>query len=1236
MKLLVDMFPAQSLSRLRDIGRYTRLLVASLAQTSGDNQLVVLADPNYSQSFEKLRQEFTRLLPRGSFLPYSHEPIIGSGKARKLQTIAAECLKKQAFDMVNPDMVLYPSLFEFRHNEHGIVPFPDAVFPSAKRAAILYDFIPFIFQNEYSLDKAAKNEYYEILSQLNKFDLFLSISETTRQDAINLLGISSEKIINILGAPNPIFSKKELSEVEKSQVLDRFGVSRPFIFYVSGDDFRKNKAGLIRAYAKLPREVIASHQLVINSGEENINGLLKLAIGFGLSVKDIILLPRVDDNDLINLLNLCKLFVFPSLYEGFGLPILDAMACGAPVIAANNSSLPDVIGRSDALFDASNEDEITAAILKAVNDDAFRWDLSAYGLQRARQFSWESSANQTWDRIGSLLDRKSDFPVEIDNNRLRIAYVSPLPPQRSGISEYSADLLPYLVKYFNVDLFVDIGIDVDENIKRQFQIFPLTQLLANKENYATVVYQQGNSAFHSHMQQLQQQFPGVVVLHDFFLSHLVAHETVPSGTFTKCLDESHGMRSLIDFQLRGLDVIWDWPINWPILRHARELIVHSNFLNELCKQYFGGGWTPNFNVVKQIYVNQLHYVDDSARLASRYKLKIEPDDFVCCTFGMITPHKLPELLIKSVPFMLNSIGNHVRLVFIGEFGSLEYQNEIMGLVNNLKLSGHIKFIGYASREDYLNYISCANLAIQLRARSRGETSRAVLDCLGYGLPTIVNSHGTLNDYDNETVFKISTYPSPEELGAAVTQIYSNYSSALEIGNNARKQINEQHSPESVAREYAKIIYRAACTDERRLFAPLWDNLADSEVKKERIVSEADHAALNMALRNQPRILIDVTNTDIHDLKTGIQRVVKEFSKELISLDSKAVHVELVRLESGKLWRATHFAEKLFGLPSLSMEDNTPIIPQLGDHLFMLDTSWNLYTKFLPVFEKVRENGGRIHTMIYDLIPVLLPEMTTPDTAYLFGEWIKLAIKNSDGIICISKTVSDAVVDYCKDNKLVDHYLDISYVHLGANIEPTNVEEKINREILDYLSQCTPLFLTVGTIEPRKNHPFILDAFEQLWAQGHNFYLCFTGKIGWKVEDLEKRIRNHPELGKRFLFFENPTDAEINALYQSATALVFASIAEGFGLPIVEAALHKVPVITSDIPVFREVGGEGVKYFSLSSPEHLAEAVIEMSQLTAEERVAMASKIKPLTWRQSAEWLIEVLDGKKKYVTLPSD
>ena len=137
-------------------------------------------------------------------------------------------------------------------------------------------------------------------------------------------------------------------------------------------------------------------------------------------------------------------------------------------------------------------------------------------------------------------------------------------------------------------------------------------------------------------------------------------------------------------------------------------------------------------------------------------------------------------------------------------------------------------------------------------------------------------------------------------------------------------------------------------------------------------------------------------------------------------------------------------------------------------------------------------------------------------------------------------------------------------------------------------------LAVGTIEPRKNYKVILDALDLLWEK-HNVTLVIVGRPGWSSDDIMERLREHPQAGSRLLHLDDADDATLNACYQRTDALVCASWAEGFGLPIVEGMSHGAPVVAADIDVFREVGGDACRYFAPDRPEELAAALEPLVQ-----------------------------------------
>src|SRR5690606_37409989 len=154
--------------------------------------------------------------------------------------------------------------------------------------------------------------------------------------------------------------------------------------------------------------------IVCSARDEDRRRLLQLARQHGLNDADVVMTGFVPEEDLIGLYNLCKLFVFPSWHEGFGLPALEAMQCGAAVIGANISSIPEVIGWHEALFEPRSDDAIAAAIERGLDDEAYRKELIRRGNSQAKKFCWDASAHRAitaFEHFHSAQKAKTDPPV---------------------------------------------------------------------------------------------------------------------------------------------------------------------------------------------------------------------------------------------------------------------------------------------------------------------------------------------------------------------------------------------------------------------------------------------------------------------------------------------------------------------------------------------------------------------------------------------------------------------------------------------------------------------------------------------------------------------------------------------------------------------------------------------------------------------------------------------------------
>jgi glycosyltransferase involved in cell wall biosynthesis len=175
----------------------------------------------------------------------------------------------------------------------------------------------------------------------------------------------------------------------------------------------------------------------------------------------------------------------------------------------------------------------------------------------------------------------------------------------------------------------------------------------------------------------------------------------------------------------------------------------------------------------------------------------------------------------------------------------------------------------------------------------------------------------------------------------------------------------------------------------------------------------------------------------------------------------------------------------------------------------------------------------------------------------------------------------------------------------------------------------PTFLMVGTLEPRKGYLQTIDAFTQLWDQGVDVNLVIVGKEGWTslagpqrrtIPHIIRAIGVSTELGERFFWLEEVSDEALELLYSASNCIIVASEAEGFGLPIIEAAHHELPLIVRDIPVFREVAGAGAFYFKGKEPQDLCAAIEQWLSLNEQHLVPSSQSIEPLSWAQSAQLL----------------
>ncbi|UUE95601.1 glycosyltransferase family 4 protein [Comamonas thiooxydans] len=394
MRIVIDLQGAQCGSRHRGIGRYSLALAHAMVRNRGDHEIIIALSGLFPDTIEPIRAAFDGLLPQENIrVWHAPGPVHGFDPANNWRRHTAELIREAFLASLNPDIVHITSLIEgFGDNAvHSI----GLSSPSIPCAVTFYDLIPLI-QSEVYLDPNPAFEilYREKLDHLSRAVLYLAISESARLEVIEHLGATPEQTTNIAAATDDYFKPSNISKAVEKALRTKFGLMRPFVMYSGATDERKNHLRLIKAFSILPPEVRENHQLAIVGGlpkdhREKFETYIKLC---GLKSTDVVITGRVSDKEMVDLYSLCALFVFPSWHEGFGLPALEAMSCGAPVIGSNTTSLPEVIGRSDALFDPFDEKAISKKMAEVLTDDRLREDLIRHGLDQCKKFSWDESA----------------------------------------------------------------------------------------------------------------------------------------------------------------------------------------------------------------------------------------------------------------------------------------------------------------------------------------------------------------------------------------------------------------------------------------------------------------------------------------------------------------------------------------------------------------------------------------------------------------------------------------------------------------------------------------------------------------------------------------------------------------------------------------------------------------------------------------------------------------------------
>lgn len=1239
MRIVMDLQGCQSSAHgMRGIGRYSMALIQAMARNCGDDEIIVVLNGSMQDEISRIRADLADVLPKERVIVWDGVDRTRANQPENLlRARAARLVREDFLRSLQPDVVHLSSYFE------GFIDDTLTSIPSEAEdyitAVTLYDLIPLVNQEIYLTNQRMRDWYLGKIEELKRADLLLGISSHTCNEAAQYLGFPENLVANISAAVNPVFVPGMPGLHEEDDLRRRLGLKTKFVMYTGGIDPRKNVDGLIAAYAGLPDALRKDHQLVIvcSVSPEQRNHLFDVGVAAGLADGELVVTGYLELSDLVRLYQLCELFVFPSLHEGFGLPVLEAMACGAAVIGSDTSSIPEVIGRRDVLFDPCDVEAITSKLAQVLEDADLRAELAAYGLHRSRTFNWDNSAKMALEAMRvRVRERGSVHPHTTAASTpplLRLAYVSPLPPERSGIADYSAELLPALAKHYQIEVITDQAEISDSWICQHAHARSTEWFSTHSDRYDRVLYHFGNSEFHGHMFELLRRIPGTVVLHDFYLSGVASHlewaSKIPDF-WTNALYASHGYPALIEREeVEDQNLILEkYPCNADVLEDADGIVVHSRFSTLLADRWYGTGTSRDWSVIPHLRAQPTIIVN---RDEARSQLGIDPEEMLVCCFGIMSPQKLNHLILDALLTLPSVPGRRVRLVFVGGSQDPFYDALLRAKINQYGQNAAIEITGYAETTTYRRYLAATDIAVQLRSGSRGETSGTVLDCMAHSLPIIVNAHGSMAELPEDAVYRLPDQVTIAAVRDALAELLDDAEFRTELGGRAQSYCKNQLNPDHIAACYRDTIEHHHLYSPHQRLRRLARMLADHEAMPGRMDrDDLKRLAIGLAsnqIRNirTRQLLVDISELVRRDAKSGIQRVVRSILMQLLTTPPEGYRIEPVYSEPGSRYRyARRFTTRFLGIDGDSLKDDV-IDMEAGDIFLGIDLALDEVPENARYYQAMRDRGVSVYFVVYDLLPLILAE-SFPSHAYdLFSRWIETVATVGDGAVCISKAVAEELLCHLDAirPKRPDAFR-IGYFHLGADIDasiPTNGIREEDAQALRILSGMRVL-LMVGTIEPRKGHAQALEAFDELCARNSDIALVLVGKPGWMTESLVGRLGSHPESGKRLFWFKGASDEVLARLYALAQVLLVPSKGEGFGLPLIEAAQHGLPVICRDLPVFREIAGRGATYFSGDTGADLADAIETWMAVDPDERPSSAS-ISQITWRESRDQLLGV-------------
>jgi glycosyltransferase involved in cell wall biosynthesis len=748
------------------MARYTQQQLRAVLEIDKNNEYVLVCGPGTDTALidPAIRQAGNveiRHLP-----PSTQRP--GTADDRRVTTLE----RAEAFQawLATLDLDLFHATAPFLSAEPFLT-----TFDVCPLVATLYDVIPLLYPEHYLPAPADRDSYLFALSVVRRANRLIAISEATRHDAAAHLDIAPDRIDVAYPIVDACF--RPLSHHQARAILaanrDRARIPERFALTVSFPHHSKNLDTLLHAYSLLPGGLRLEMPLVVCCllDPKGAGPVWEIADKLSIS-DDLVLTGVVTDRELAALYSEASLLVHPSRYEGFGLPVAEAMSCGTPVITTTSSSLPEVGGDAAVLVDPDDVEGMADAIRVLADDnDGRREAMIAEGLAHSARFNAGALARATLDSY----ERTSPEPV---SDRPRVAIWTPLPPQESGIADTVAELLDEMSRTCDVEVFVDDAVVPSPELLGRYPVHHFSAFARRETGspFDAVIYQMGASVLHLYMYEPLQQHPGIVALHDlpwsyvlwaYFNSH---HEPERFRAELAALEGDAAVDELISLEqeaaARGeelgdsssLDFWARRPMLGRVVEASLAQIVHGDVgVTELRHAYP----TAQARSVPLGVGDPYETWPATNMKSARQQLGLDPGAFIVGVFGIVHPAKRIEACIRATAELAVDDPD-VLLLVAGRVLDDSYERSLTDLAAGLGVAANVRLTGPVTFDSFLAHQVACDVIVNLRSPLVRQWSGTLMRGLAAGKPVIMSDVPYWRSFPDDVCPRIPTDDS--ELG----------------------------------------------------------------------------------------------------------------------------------------------------------------------------------------------------------------------------------------------------------------------------------------------------------------------------------------------------------------------------------------------------------------------------------------------------------------------------------------